>query len=58
MNKFAFHVLRECSFLASRNGAVQMFFLTPTRNMILAVLQEYIFDNIECVEVRKMIEVF
>ena len=35
-----------------------MFFLTPTRNMILAVLQEYIFDNVEYVEVRKMIEVF
>ena len=31
MHKFAFQVLRECSFWASRNGAVQMFFLTPTR---------------------------
>ena len=31
MHKFAFQVLRECSFWASRNGSVQMFFLTPTR---------------------------
>ena len=31
---FAFQVLRECSSWASRNGAVQMFFLTPNRNML------------------------
>ena len=30
---FAFKVLQECSSWASRNGAVQMFFLTPNRNM-------------------------
>ena len=30
---FAFQVLRECSSWASKNGAVQIFFLTPTRNM-------------------------
>ena len=30
---FAFQVLRECSSWASRNGTVQMFFLTSTRNM-------------------------
>ena len=44
-------------FLASRNGAVQMFFLTPTKNMFLAVLQEYMF-YVERVEVRKMSETF
>ena len=30
---FAFKVLQECSSWASRNGAVQMFFLTPNRIM-------------------------
>ena len=30
---FAFKELEECSFWASRNGAVQMFFLTPKKNM-------------------------
>ena len=30
---FASPVFRECSSWASRNGAVQIFFLTPTRNM-------------------------
>ena len=30
---FAFKVLQECSSWASRNGAVQLFFLTPNRNM-------------------------
>ena len=30
---FAFQVLRECSSWAFRNGAVQMFFLTPTKKM-------------------------
>ena len=44
---FAFQVLRECSSLAPRNGAVQMFFLTPARNMFLAVLWDYIFCNVE-----------
>ena len=29
-------------------------FLTPTIKMFLAVLREYIFYNVECVEVRKM----
>ena len=29
---FAFQVLRECSFWASRNGTVQMCFMIPTRN--------------------------
>ena len=56
---FAFKVFRECSenAWASRNGVVQMFFLTPTRNMfagkfvkgerLLPVLREYIFFNVE-----------
>ena len=50
---FAFNVLQECSFWAPRNGAVQIFFLTPNRNMFtvywfvkserfLAVLWEHI----------------
>ena len=30
---FAFKVLQECSFWASRNGAVQIFFPKPNRNM-------------------------
>ena len=30
---FAFKVLQECSSWASRNGGVQMIFLTPNRNM-------------------------
>ena len=29
---FAFKVLQECSSWGSRNGTVQMFFLTPNRN--------------------------
>ena len=30
---FAFKVLQECSSWASRNGVVQILFLTPQRNM-------------------------
>ena len=52
----AFQILS--SSWASRNGAVQMFFLTPTRNMFLAVLGEYIFYNVELVYAHKMSEVF
>ena len=33
MQTFAFKVLQKCSSWASRNGAVQMFFLTSNRNM-------------------------
>ena len=58
INRFDFQVLRECSSWASRNGAVWIFFQTPTRNMFLAVLQEYVFYNLEWVEVRKMNEAF
>ena len=63
-----FKVLQECSCWASRNGAVQMFFLTPNRNMFagkflmserfLPVLREHIIFNVKWVEVRKMNEVF
>ena len=35
---FAFQVLQESSSWASRNGAEQMFFPTPTGDMALAVL--------------------
>ena len=55
-------------FWASRNGAVQILFLTPTRNMFtekflkwltfLIVLLEYVFYNVEWVKVRKMSEAF
>ena len=63
-----FQVLRECSSWASRNGAVQMFFPTTTRNMFdgkfvkwirfLSLLREYVFYNVEWLEVRKMNVVF
>ena len=33
MQAFAFKVLHECCTWVSRNGTVQMFFLTPKRNM-------------------------
>ena len=33
IQKFAFQVLPECTSCVSRNGAVPMFFLTPTRNI-------------------------
>ena len=54
---FAFKVFQECSSWASRNGAIQMIFLTPNRNMFagkfvksegfLAVLQEHIIFNVK-----------
>ena len=59
-------MLQECGSCESRNGAVQMFFLTPNRNMcagkfakserFFAVLLEHFI--VKCVEVRKMSEVF
>ena len=58
IQRFDFQVLQECSSWASINGAVLMLFQTPTKNMFLDVLQEYIFYNVEWVEVRKMSEVF
>ena len=60
---FAFKVLQECGSWASRNRAVQMFFLTPNRNMFagkflsperfLAALREHTAFNVKWVEVRK-----
>ena len=54
---FAFKVIQKCSSWASRNGAVQMFSLTPSRNMspgkilksemFLAVLREHIIFNVK-----------
>ena len=68
LQTFAFKVLQECSFWASGNGTVQMFFLTPNRNMFawkfpkwerfLAVFREDIIFNVKWVEVRKMSEIF
>ena len=65
---FAFKVLQECSSSASRNGAVQISFLTPNKNMsagksvkserLLPVLQEHIIFNVKWVEVCEMSEVF
>ena len=52
------NVYTDIWFWASRNGAVDFFFLTPTRNMFLAVFQEYTFYNVEWVELRKISEVF
>ena len=59
---FAIKVLQECGSWESRNGAVQIFFLTPKRNMCApkiakserfsAVLLEHINFNVKCVEVR------
>ena len=56
---FAFKVLQKCSSWASRNGAAQMFFLTPNRNMLggkfvkserfLTVLREHIIFNFKWV---------
>ena len=42
---FDFQVPRECSSWTSRNGAVQMFFLTPTKKLFLSVLQEEIIQS-------------
>ena len=55
---FALQVLRDCSSWASRNSAVQMFFMALSRSIFLAVLREYILSNFEWIEVRKMSEVF
>ena len=65
---FAFNVLQECSSWTSRNGVVQMFSMTPSRNMfagkfvksekLLTVLWEHVIFNVKWVEVRKMSEFF
>ena len=43
---FAFKVFQECSSWASRNGAVQMFFLTPNsvRKVFACVARAYYFQ--------------
>ena len=53
---FVLKVLQECSSWASRNGAVQIFFLTPNRKMLarkfvksetfLAMLREHIIFSV------------
>ena len=65
---FALKALQKCSSWASRNIAVQIFSLTPSRNMsagkslkserFLAVLREHIIFNVKWVEIRKMSNVF
>ena len=65
---FAFKVLEECSSWVSRNGPLQIFFLTPNRNMFarkfikwerfFIVFWEDIIFNIKWVEVNKISEVF
>ena len=65
---FALKVFQECSSWASRNGAVQIIFLTLNRNMLagkfvksekfLAALRKHIICNVKCVEVYKISEVF
>ena len=54
---FAFKVLQECGSCGSKNGAVQMLFLTPNRKMfagkivkserVLTVLWEHIVANVK-----------
>ena len=55
-------MLRECSFWEFENGAMQIFFLTHIRNMFAGKLikcyRSICFYNNECVEVRRMSEVF
>ena len=65
---FAFKVLQESSSWASGNGAVQMIFLTPNRNIFagkfvnwehfLAVFWEHVISSRKRIEIRKMSEVF
>ena len=61
-------MLRDCSSSVSKNGALQMLFSDTSYNYVcwkickvgrfLTVLWEYIFYNVEQVEVRKLNEVF
>ena len=65
---FVFKVLEEYSSWVSRNGPLQIFFLTPNRNMFarkfikwerfFIVFWEDIIFNIKWVEVNKISEVF
>ena len=62
-------MIQECSFGRQEMGGVQMFFLTPNRNVfsgkvlvnlerLLPVLQGHIIFNVKWDEVHKMSEVF
>ena len=42
-NIFAFKVIQECSSWASRNGVVQIFFLTPHRNIFAGKFVRKVF---------------
>ena len=65
---FVFKVLQESSSWASGNGAVQMIFLTPNRNIFagkfvnwesfLVVFWEHVISSFKRVEIRKMSEAF
>ena len=64
---FAFKVFQKSSSWVSRNGAVQMIFLTPNRNIFagkfvnwerfLAVFWEHVIFNFKRVEIHRMSEV-
>ena len=41
---FTFQMLQECSSWVLRNGAVEMFFLTATRNMFCCVVGVYLLQ--------------
>ena len=68
MYRLAFKVLQECSSWVSGNSAVQVYFLTPNRNMFtekfvngesfLAVFWKHSIFNVKRVEVRGRNEVF
>ena len=65
---FTFKIVQECGFWASKNGAVQVLFLIPNRDMfagkfvkserVLEVFREHIIFNVKWVEIPKMSEVF
>ena len=40
MQSFAFPFIRECSSLVSKNGAVSIYFLTPTRKMFAGKIEK------------------
>ena len=65
---FAFKVLQESSSWASGNGAVQILFFTPNRNMVAGkfvnwesfwtMFWDHVIFNFKRAEIRKMSEVF
>ena len=72
IHKYTYICFEECSYWVSRNGPLQIFFLTPNRNMFagkfvkwvyklqkfLIVFREHIIFDIRWVEVHKISEVF